>query len=1722
MIGQTVTETNFIQDSPEGKIAASGNIFLRAGTVNNNNSTVVASGILDASGVINNISQGRVRASTRHLADTAIYRSSFYGRLYYYDESDTEENRKYVDAILRFHDETIYEQLPSSTALFGGGQAVIIHAPSVNNITKNPTNVTGGNFSTLQSTQQSNVPKIQTVLGNTTLQGNSTLAQNGGTTINPGNTPVNNQTSIGQSGQSSSVTGVGSGNNNILQQMGLDSTVNQIGNGGNFSNLQSTQQSKVSEIQSASGNTTLQGNTTLGQPGGTTVTLSGTSGNQVSVGQSGQSSTVSGVMNSNSMNITLPSNGLYTIHTEPKSHYLVVTDPRFANYQNFVSSDYMLQHLGLDPSKTMKLIGDAFYQQKLIRNQISELTGQQFLNGYSSNDEEYKALMDSGVSYAKQFNLQVGVALTAEQMAQLTSDMVWMVEQEVQGQKVLVPVVYLSHLQDGDLQPSGAVIKAKNIQITAEEDIVNQNGTITGGQIGLVAGRDIKNETVTYEAKTGNKLYGNDSRTIAGQTATISAQGSLSVAAGRDISIIGGQVSSGQNIALNAGRNLEVGAVATDHKATAGDYHLETTNNITSSIKADGNLAMIAKEDINLSGAQVDAGKDLTLKSIAGNINLTAVKDEEILDDKVGTRKNWKKTHTDDETVIGSTLQGGSNVIIAAVNASNNTANTNGGNITIAGSNIYSDSGAIIITADKDVKIQEIKEKHESLVQTHKKKSGFLSSKTTDKLDYSLVNEVKGSTISGDSVDISSGKDLTVKGSNVVATNDVTLHADNNVNITSAQETGQDEHYKRVKKSGLFSGGGLGFTIGKQTETTTLNEKVKGEIGSTIGSIAGNVSVTAGNKVNSAGSTFASGKDINITGRDVTIDNTINTYDSQYKYEFKQSGLSVSLGGGVIDAGTSLVGNVGRAGEVEDERLKALYGFKAQQDLKKLGDQLEGNFKDGLSINVSLGSSKMTVEQNTHVETVNTSNITAGGDVTIKATEGNVSLKATSVNATDVTLDAAKDINIESAQNKEQSNSKTNSSSSSIGASFGLAGSFGGFTGSANSSKGKENVTISTNTESVINASGTATLKSGNDTNIIGSQVKGEKVVADIGGNLNIVSQQDSDIFTSKNQSAGFGFGTDKISGTHGSANRGKTNSEYSSVIDQAGIYAGKDGFDITVEKNTDLQGAVISSEAPAVKNALKTGTITFSNLENRAKYQANSVGVGYAAGKDANGKAVTDKDKGLTPNIGVSASGDASSTTQSAISPGTIEVRSNPNQDLSGINRDPSGAVNALGKIFDKKTVQEKQELAKVFGEEAFKAIGDLAASFQKEAKSKYSESTEKLSAAQDALKAGNIELAKQLYQEGTNLKMEADALTSKWSEGGSAKVALNIVAGGLMASLGGSSFASGATGAALNEAIQGELSKLNDPAVRQWASAIIGATASKVVGGDAQTGASTAVSGTRNNSLDPDHELSQRQLQDEKEENQQQYDQLTGDLNNSVANGNQNLVDSGKSSPDLLKELGNRINAFKNQQQQEQFVRDVQTASETLKMMGKSQDDPNYYALLQQEVESLQDAREAVEGFTSGIKTVTGKIFTEIAALKVASKADTIRKVGNDILDQMEAAGGHTLERHVAQTNEELIKRAIQEDVEAATSFTDKSTATKAIQENLRKNADDIAKWLNESDTGRAIFDVSNSFPVGKGVLQDSKHVIYDLGISRVVLVRDASQELGFRVLTGFPVIK
>ena len=171
---------------------------------------------------------------------------------------------------------------------------------------------------------------------------------------------------------------------------------------------------------------------------------------------------------------------------------------------------------------------------------------------------------------------------------------------------------------------------------------------------------------------------------------------------------------------------------------------------------------------------------------------------------------------------------------------------------------------------------------------------------------------------------------------------------------------------------------------------------------------------------------------------------------------------------------------------------------------------------------------------------------------------------------------------------------------------------------SASSAKGKSKESRTSYTPTEVKAAGTLKLESGKDTNILGSKAKGEKIEANVGGNLTIETLQEKETYEEKNTSAGFDLSWDIRAGkfskpTFGlSASRGTIDSHYRSARGQSGIFAGKGGFDIYVEKNTDLKGAVIASDAEAEKNRLSTGTFSFSDLENEADYSSKSIGAAY------------------------------------------------------------------------------------------------------------------------------------------------------------------------------------------------------------------------------------------------------------------------------------------------------------------------------------------------------------------------------------------------------------------------------------------------------------------------------------------------------------------------------
>jgi hypothetical protein len=353
-----------------------------------------------------------------------------------------------------------------------------------------------------------------------------------------------------------------------------------------------------------------------------------------------------------------------------------------------------------------------------------------------------------------------------------------------------------------------------------------------------------------------------------------------------------------------------------------------------------------------------------------------------------------------------------------------------------------------------------------------------------------------------------------------------------------------------------------------------------------------------------------------------------------------------------------------------------------------------------------------------------------------------------------------------------------------------------------------QNTTKTTHTPSTVIARDKLTIKSGRDTNIIGSQVQGDRVEAQVGGNLNLESQQDTETYKEKSAQASVNIG---VGTTTVGASGGKMTSDYSSVTGQAGIYAGKAGFDITVKGNTDLKGAVIDSKASS-ENKLTTGTITYSDIKNEAEYDAKGVGLSYdsVATNDENEKL---GNKGVIPAIPMGAGEKDSSTTRSAVAPGTIEIRDKDKQkqDIAGLSRDTDNTLNKLDPIFDKDKVRERQELAGLFSELAFKQIHDMKNC-----------SDEQRAILHSAVGLVSAALAK------TNLP--ANALAAGANE---------LVVQTLMNKV----------KVKVNGVEQPYFAIYPDQL--QWLSGILGGLVSGAAGGNVGAGASTAASGTKNNML-------------------------------------------------------------------------------------------------------------------------------------------------------------------------------------------------------------------------------------------------------------------------------
>ncbi|MEZ8100376.1 two-partner secretion domain-containing protein [Vibrio bivalvicida] len=739
-------------------------------------------------------------------------------------------------------------------------------------------------------------------------------------------------------------------------------------------------------------------------------------------------------------------NGLFVTSPDPRGKYLIETNPALTNMEEFLGSDYFLSKVGFNPEINVKFLGDAFYDNRLISQAIFEQTGKQFLNReVGSQLEQMQQLLDSAGAQKQALDLSVGVALTPEQTAQLTNDMVWYEEVEVNGQKVLAPKLYLARatlnhtesgaliaagnieINGGSLENSGVLSADKLLDINSGDSITNIGGKIaSNGTVSLKAKNDVTNISgdilgqdieirstdgsfinETKVTKTSASL-GNNSGTFTdvGKTARVTSTGELSIEVGKNVENSAATISSTGNVSIKAGENIIVDSKENtqsyDVRSRRGRVSESNTTQLASSIASGGNLALDSGNSLTISASEANAKGNLSLKA-QNDITIQTA-----LNKQSDHRSNSYRTDINRTTQHQGSSLSGSSVYI-----------NSGGKATVSGSSV-SATDSVDISAKEDVSILAVNDSQYHFDQTVSKKSFGRSSTTTNE---TYREQVKGSSIQAgkdirikaqnldSSITAGGESDIHLIGSELNAGGEVELSADGDINM-AAQSYKEFERHETVKKG---FGGLSGRNSGTASDATLLNSSY------VINS--GNTYVNAGKDIEVIASEVISGGDVNLNAVENVLIAASDVLKKSQQWDEKmsflsggnlfemekkrkgqetstaqssviQSGGSLSVNGGsikVVGSELNADNNVSLTADTGDVEILAAKEttkkFESEEKLSiSLGDGLDGASVEDGQIKVSLGEATYDkVKQQSDALNHKGSMVSAQNDIAVKA-----------------------------------------------------------------------------------------------------------------------------------------------------------------------------------------------------------------------------------------------------------------------------------------------------------------------------------------------------------------------------------------------------------------------------------------------------------------------------------------------------------------------------------------------------------------------------------------------------------------------------------------------------------------------------------------------------------------------------------------------------------------
>ncbi|MFD1806403.1 hemagglutinin repeat-containing protein, partial [Pasteurella oralis] len=565
------------------------------------------------------------------------------------------------------------------------------------------------------------------------------------------------------------------------------------------------------------------------------------------------------VIKSTGENLQLPSTSLYKINPAADSHVLVETDPAFANRKKWLSGDYMFNMLRGDHNRVHKRLGDGYYEQRLVRDQINQLTGRQFLGHHQDMESQYKALMDNGVTFAKKFHLTPGISLSPEQVAQLTADIVWFEQQTVtlpdgRTQQVLAPRVY-AVTQKSDVTPQGTLLSASQVDIHASS--ISNQGTIVGREIVVLDNQQLTNLGTIAGDLVNIQTAGN----VVNQGSIVAEEG-LSLEVGGDLI----QQSTTQASHINTGyyRHSEINL---DRKAL---LHVKGKN---------GTL-QVSAQNIHLLGADIlNEGVGNTTITAKNQLKLTAL--ETMKAEKIGQGNHYRNERVQD--VVVSYVKGAGDVKLQAYNIASEGAKLESAKKLTA----LAENDLVLNAAVKRLDYDEY----------HQTKSGSFVSKTKQ-TSYDAISATthQGSRLAAENIVLQAGNKLSSGGLSVIAEQQVQADA-KTIELGTVTDERHETHWEKRRKSGLAGSakGGV-VAVGYQRSKTGHDSNTSDEnVQVSQLNAKGDIRLKANEALTLNATQLQAEQDIYLEGKAVNInavDEVHRSRDSRYS---QTSGIGINM-----------------------------------------------------------------------------------------------------------------------------------------------------------------------------------------------------------------------------------------------------------------------------------------------------------------------------------------------------------------------------------------------------------------------------------------------------------------------------------------------------------------------------------------------------------------------------------------------------------------------------------------------------------------------------------------------------------------------------------------------------------------------------------------------------------------------------------------------------------